>query len=72
MVGPVAGVVGAVQADLALAMMDGAPVGGQLVTFDGLTDVLRRRGVRPRPDCPLCGYAVRIRRIEPDAYESPA
>ncbi len=71
-VGPVVGVVAAAQADLALGLVDCAPVEGQLVTFDGRLDQLRRRRVPSRSDCALCGQAARIRRIEPDAYASPA
>lgn len=75
--GPVVGIVAAVQADLALALVDAGVEGradgeradGQLCTFDGRTDVMRRRHLRPRPDCPLCGSAPRIRGIEPDAYQ---
>jgi molybdopterin/thiamine biosynthesis adenylyltransferase len=73
--GPVVGIVGAAQADLALALLDGLPVEGQLVTFDGRTDVLRRRTIARRADCPLCGpapHAARIESIEPDRYVSPA
>jgi len=75
-VGPVVGVVAAAQVDLALAMIDGAParvrVEGQLMTFDGKADVLRRRTIGRRHDCALCGLAPRIRRIEPEAYVDPA
>jgi molybdopterin/thiamine biosynthesis adenylyltransferase len=73
--GPVVGIVAAAQADLALSMLDGVDgeeAEGQLWTFDGRTDVMRRHALRPRSDCPLCGSAPRIRRIEPDAYQPPA
>ncbi len=57
--GPVVGVVGAIQADLALRLLLAGPdvpsPRGTLVTFDGKADILRRRVVRPRPDCALCG-----------------
>jgi molybdopterin/thiamine biosynthesis adenylyltransferase len=69
--GPVVGVIAAAQVDLALAMIDGVPVQGQLVTFDGKTDVLRRRPVAARADCDLCGHGARIRHIEPQAYLAP-
>ena len=46
--GPVVGVVAAAQVDLALALLAGREVAGQLVTFDGRTGVLRRRTV-PAP-----------------------
>ncbi len=73
--GPVAGVVGAVQANLALAWLDGAPVAGQLVTFDGRgasPGALRRRNLGRRVDCPLCGDARRIERLHPESYVAPA
>ena len=70
--GPVAGIIAAAQVDLALALIDGDPVGGQLVTFDGWTKVFRRRTLARRDDCTLCGRTPRIRNIEPLAYTSPA
>jgi molybdopterin/thiamine biosynthesis adenylyltransferase len=70
--GPVVGVVAAAQVDLALALLGGRDVAGQLVTFDGRSESLRRRTLPPRRDCPLCGDAPRIRRIEPEAYASAA
>jgi len=70
--GPVVGVVAAAQVDRALALLDGRDVGGELVTFDGRSGALRRRTVSLRQDCPLCGDAPRIRRIEADTYVSPA
>jgi molybdopterin/thiamine biosynthesis adenylyltransferase len=70
--GPVVGVVAAIQADLALALLGGRDVAGQLVTFDGRTEALRRWRPAARPDCPLCGSAPRIRHIDPETYASPA
>jgi molybdopterin/thiamine biosynthesis adenylyltransferase len=71
-IGPVVGILAAIQADLALSLLDGAPVEGTLVTFDGKTDELRRRTIPSRPDCPLCGRgATRIDRIDPERYVSP-
>lgn len=70
--GPVVGIVSAIQVDLALALLEGKPVEGELVTFDGRLDQVRRRSVRPRSGCSLCGQSCRIRRIDPDAYASPA
>ncbi len=64
--GPVVGIVAAAQVDLALALLDGSPVEGQIVTFDGRTDVMRRRTLGQRTDCPLCGQTPAIRGI--DAY----
>jgi molybdopterin/thiamine biosynthesis adenylyltransferase len=79
--GPVVGVIAAAQVDLALAILDGlgAPAAagdplatGQLVTYDGRTDVLRRRAIPRRADCPLCGSGRRIERIQPERYVAPA
>ena len=79
--GPVVGVVAAAQVDLGLAILDGlgAPAAaadplavGQLVTYDGRTDVLRRRAIPRRGDCPLCGWGPRIERIQPERYVAPA
>jgi len=70
--GPVVGIVAAAQVDLALTLTDGVGVAGQVVTFDGRTNEFRRRTLRPRVDCSLCGRSSRIRRIDPDAYASPA
>jgi molybdopterin/thiamine biosynthesis adenylyltransferase len=57
--GPVVGVIGAIQADLALGFLSAATGAaspeGTLVTFDGKADILRRRTVQPRLDCALCG-----------------
>jgi molybdopterin/thiamine biosynthesis adenylyltransferase len=71
--GPVVGVVGALQADLALAVLDGdAAVGtssrgwGSFASYDGLRDVLRRHRVPARPDCPLCGGTIRT--LDPARY----
>ncbi len=70
--GPVVGVIAAVQADLALAMVDGVGGQAQLVTFDGRTNDLRRRTIGARAECALCGYPASIRRIEPQAYATRA
>jgi molybdopterin/thiamine biosynthesis adenylyltransferase len=70
--GPVVGIVSAIQVDLALALLAGEAVDGEVVTFDGRLDQVRRRSLRPRAGCALCGQSCRIRRIEPDAYASPA
>jgi molybdopterin/thiamine biosynthesis adenylyltransferase len=72
--GPVVGVLGAIQADLALSILDGEPVEGTLVTFDArpgvdVLDAWRRRVIASRPDCALCGRdSARIARIDPDRY----
>jgi molybdopterin/thiamine biosynthesis adenylyltransferase len=67
-IGPVVGIVGAAQADLAVATLLGQPVAGTLATFDGKADVWRRRTVSPRPGCELCGSEARPRAIDPTRY----
>lgn len=64
-VGPVVGLVGSVQAALAVAMLAGARLGGELVTVDGRACDIRQRTIAPRPDCPLCGSGEpRIRSLD--------
>lgn len=48
--GPVVGVVAAAQVDLALGLLDGRDVAGELVTFDGRSEAFRRRSVSARRD----------------------
>jgi adenylyltransferase/sulfurtransferase len=51
-IGAFAGVIGALQAKEALAILDGAPaLAGTLLVVDGRSDERRRVRVRPRPDC---------------------
>jgi adenylyltransferase/sulfurtransferase len=69
--GPVVGVIGALQADLALRILLGEAVAGELVTFDGKTDAFRRRRVAACDDCPLCG-ALRIQAIDASRYAAPS
>lgn len=70
--GPVVGMIAAAQVDLALSMLDGSRVDGELVTFDGRSDLVRRRTLAARDDCALCGVDRRIRRVESTAYSSAA
>jgi len=51
-VGPVVGIVGAVQADLAISLLGGEEVAGTLFTFDGKTLAARRRKIPRRAGCP--------------------
>ncbi len=67
-VGPAVGVVGAIQADLAISFLHGRAVQGTLVTFDGKARALRRRAIAPRPGCDLCGSGARIRAIDAGRY----
>ena len=75
--GPVVGIVGALQADLALALLDEGDAGpsaiaGTLVTFDGKTDELRRRALRPRRSCALCGASPTIAKVDASRYIADA
>ncbi len=67
--GPVVGVVGALQADLALAVIDGMAPFGSFVAYDGLRDTVRRHRVPVRPSCTLCsGDHGEIRTLDPARY----
>jgi molybdopterin/thiamine biosynthesis adenylyltransferase len=68
--GPMVGVIGALQADLALAMLDGRDVSGTLVTYDAKTDELRRRRISSgRETCVLCGRTRRIDDLDEGRYK---
>jgi molybdopterin/thiamine biosynthesis adenylyltransferase len=67
-VGPMVGVVAAAQADLALSVLAGEDVLGELFMFDGKTLTARRRRTARRASCPLCGVGERIASIEPRRY----
>ncbi len=69
-VGPVVGVVGAVQADLAISLLGGEDVAGTLFTFDGKTLAARRRKIPRRAGCPLCSEQRVIQRIDATRYTS--
>jgi len=66
--GPVVGIVGAIQASLALEVLDGKAPFGRLVTYDGKADRLRTLAVPARPGCPLCGDAPTIRAVVRERY----
>jgi molybdopterin/thiamine biosynthesis adenylyltransferase len=66
--GPMVGVIGALQADLALAMLDGLDVAGSLVTYDARTDVLRRTRIPAREDCALCSATPHIDALDERRY----
>jgi molybdopterin/thiamine biosynthesis adenylyltransferase len=70
-VGPVVGVVGAVQADLAISILRGEDVAGTLFTFDGKTLAARRRKIPRREGCPLCSDKRSIQRIDAARYTTP-
>jgi len=67
--GPVAGLAGALMADLALRVLLGRPgATGRLFAYDGLTDRLRAVEVAPRASCALCGPRRSIFDIEETRY----
>jgi molybdopterin/thiamine biosynthesis adenylyltransferase len=68
--GPVVGLAGALQADLALRVLvgDEPPPFGVVHTYDGLTDALRRVPVAPRAGCNLCGSGRSIIEIDETRY----
>ncbi len=53
--GSVAGVVGTLQASLAVQVLRGGAEGGKLVTFDGRSLRSRVVSIRRASDCPACG-----------------
>lgn len=65
--GPVVGLVGALQADLALRILDGTGPFGTLMTYDGRADRMRTHQVAARPSCELCGKRE-LRVIERSRY----
>jgi adenylyltransferase/sulfurtransferase len=66
-VGPVCGIVGALQAHLAVSGADGY---GTLITLDGLRDELRVRRISARAGCALCGQTRTIDAIDAARYQS--
>jgi molybdopterin-synthase adenylyltransferase len=70
-VGPVVGVMGALQAALAVRVRQGDPsVRGELWSYRALTGALRRRHVRRRANCPLCAGDIEDLRAE--RYQAPS
>ena len=69
-VGPAVGVVGALQAALALRILSGdASAAGELWSYEALPGALRRRCITRRPECPLCDG--RITDTETSRYAPP-
>ncbi len=71
--GPVAGIVGALAADLALGFLAGSRAPGTLVRFEDRPSGPRFRESRiaPRADCLLCGPRRRIRSLDETRYAGP-
>jgi len=69
-VGPVCGIIGAMQAQLALEVLDGKAPFGTLVSLDGLRDDLRVRRIRGRTGCALCGTTRTIDAIDAARYQA--
>lgn len=69
--GPVAGLAGALMGELCLEILMGSTSSmGQILSYDGLADSLRPLRVAPRTDCPLCGAHATICKIEETRYTS--
>jgi adenylyltransferase/sulfurtransferase len=69
-VGPVVGVLGAVQAAIALRLLAGSgSAAGELWSYDALAGKLRRRRVARRAECPLC--TGRINDTDVSRYVGP-
>jgi adenylyltransferase/sulfurtransferase len=63
-VGPVVGVLGALQAAFAFRLLEGERPEGELWHYDALRGALRKTFVRRRPDCPLCNGEIQDLRVE--------
>lgn len=69
--GPLVGVIGALEASLALRLVAGdTTAAGRLVHVDALRGTMRRIGVGLRPDCPLCG-SPSIHDLDAARYAAP-
>jgi len=58
--GPVVGIGAALMVEFALGLLQDRKLEGQLATYDGKLDRLRRHSVRSRPGCALCGTSPSI------------
>jgi molybdopterin/thiamine biosynthesis adenylyltransferase len=64
--GPVVGVLGALQGALAVQLLLGKASAGTLFSYDALAGHLRRRKLSQRPGCALC--SGQIRDLNPERY----
>ncbi|MGB8329949.1 MAG: HesA/MoeB/ThiF family protein [Polyangiales bacterium] len=62
--GPVVGVLGGLEAALAVRLLHGERPGGELWHYDALRGSLRKTFVRRRSDCPLCAGEIHDLRME--------
>ena len=65
--GPVVGIGAALLVEFSLGLLQNEHLEGQLASYDGRTDCLRKRTISARPTCPLCGQN---RRIHETLYET--
>lgn len=71
-IGPAVGVVGALEAALAVQILEGRrEVAGVLHRVDVLAGSARTSHVRARAGCPLCGERASIRTLDQDRYGAP-
>jgi molybdopterin/thiamine biosynthesis adenylyltransferase len=62
--GPVVGVLGGIEAAMALRLLGGERPGGELWHYNALEGALRKTFVRRRSDCPLCAGEIQDLRVE--------
>lgn len=68
-VGPLVGVIGALQAGLAIRAIEGdATVADAITRVDARLGKVRTSRVRARADCPLCGLGKLISEVSPERY----
>lgn len=72
--GPVPGVIGALQGAEAARILRGesARFSGRIVQYDAPSMSLRTVHFKPNPACGICGPTPTIRRLDPTAYPAPA
>lgn len=72
--GPVPGVIGALQGSEAGRLLARQTAGfiGRLIQYDSASMSFRAASFKPNPLCGVCGTAPRIRQLEPGAYPAPA
>jgi molybdopterin/thiamine biosynthesis adenylyltransferase len=72
--GPVPGVIGALQGAEAARLLKGETpaFSGRLIQYDSAPMSFRTVRVQPNPLCGVCGATPRILRLDPSAYPAPA